>query len=82
MPRGARVPRVGNRVTLTVGEAVRIDDLTPGCAAADPAPTWAAIAARVEAALRGLEAGAPRNVDQRRDKERGGGGERGDDTMN
>ena len=66
MPRGARVPRVGKRVTVVAGKEVGLADLVPGCAARDPRPAWAAIAARVEAALVELEAEAPPNADQRR----------------
>lgn len=70
MPRGARVPRVGKQVVVTVGEAVDVSDLARGCTAADPRPAWAAIAARVEAALKKLEAVGPPNPDQRSDKEK------------
>ena len=84
MPRGARVPRVGQRVTVTVGEEIDVSDLARGCSAPDPSPTWAAIAARVETALKRLEAASPPNPDQRTDadfeKERrvGSGGGRQD----
>ena len=67
MPRGSRVPRTGHTVTVTVGEGIDVSDLARGCSSPDPRLTWAAIAARVEAALKRLEEGAPPNPDQRTD---------------
>lgn len=75
MPRGARVPRVfsGKKVTVVVGDEVDVSDLSPGCSSPDPAvreATWAAIAERLRAALARLEAQAPRNRDQRSEREK------------
>lgn len=67
VPRRARLPRAGHRVSVLVGEPVDLDDLVGGCSAGGAEArqcAWRDIAARVAAALRALEARAPANPAQ------------------
>ena len=76
MPRGARVPRFffnDAKVVVVVGLEVDVSDLNPGCSSPDERvreATWAAIAERLRRELARLEALAPRNRDQRSEREK------------
>lgn len=74
MPRGGRLPRLwGKEVTVVVGEEVDVSDLSPGCSSPDERvrrETWAAIAERLRRELVKLEEKAPRNRDQRSEREK------------
>ncbi len=67
LPEHGRIPRVGKRVTVTVGEPVDVSDLTCRCGekGEQRRQAWKDITERICEALHALEEASPPNVDQR-----------------